>query len=127
MKAIKINAPVNLTSGSIIPSGAIVIIATGTADIKSAKDDKIPCQVATFVYNSLASYDAGKANVDASSIADFSPNFYGLQLAVVSYETLPTQDLLIGAVQVYLETIYPGQTTVINYTTYVVPPIVPIP
>ena len=45
---IKINSAVNLSSGLSIPSGSVVAIAEGYADVKSEKDGIIPAQVATF-------------------------------------------------------------------------------
>ncbi len=38
MQAIKLNTAVNLTSGLSIPSGSVVVIAEGYADVKSQKD-----------------------------------------------------------------------------------------
>ena len=63
MKAIKINSAVNLTSGLAIPSGSIVVIAEGYADIKSTKDGFIPSQIATFVYASEQAIEIGRAHV----------------------------------------------------------------
>jgi len=44
MKAIQINTSVNLTSGLSIPSGSVVVIAEGYADVKSQKDGIIPAK-----------------------------------------------------------------------------------
>ena len=46
---IRINSSVNLSSGLTIPSGSVVTIAEGYADVKSEADGIIPAQVATFL------------------------------------------------------------------------------
>ena len=112
MKALKINAPVKLKSGLQTVSGAIVSITEGYADIKSVKDNLIPCQIITSVFASLQDLVDKKAPLQ--DISDFNPSFMGLKLSVDSYETLPTQDLLIGAVNEALLVVYPGKVEVIQ-------------
>jgi hypothetical protein len=112
MKALKVNAKIALNNGLSTAAGAIVVIAEGYANIAAVKDDLIPCQVITNVYASLTAYNDGKSKID--QIADFNPSFLGLQLSVQGYETLPTQDLLIGVAQEALEVIYPGKIEVIE-------------
>lgn len=112
MKALKINAPVILKSGLQTAPGAIVILTEGYADIKSLKDDLIPCQIITAAFASLEDMDAGKAPLQ--DILDFNTAFMGLKLSVKSYETLPTQDLLIGAVNAALLVVYPESVEVIE-------------
>lgn len=113
MKALKINNTVALTTGLSIPTGSIVIIAEGYANVagKTTIDGvpQIPCQVITQVYKNLTAYTEGKACVPGNTIADFSPAFYGLYLSVTGYETLPTEALLIGVAQQALEAVYPGK------------------
>jgi len=101
---IKINTSVNLSSGLSIPSGSVVAIAEGYADVKSEKDGIIPAQVATFLYASVEAYTNDLAPVQG--VADFNPVFSGLELAVANYETDPAQTLLINAVKGQLEGIY---------------------
>ena len=101
---IKINSAVNLSSGLSIPSGSVVAIAEGYADVKSEKDGIIPAQVATFLYASVEAYTNDLAPVQG--VADFNPVFSGLELAVANYETDPAQTLLINAVKGQLEGIY---------------------
>lgn len=112
MKALKINSSVKLKSGLQTTPGAIVILTEGYADIKSVKDALIPCQIITSVFASLQDLELGKAPLQ--DIADFSPSFMGLKLSVDSYETLPTEALLINAVKVELEKIYPGEVEIIS-------------
>lgn len=104
MKAIKINSSVNLTSGLAIPSGSIVAIAEGYANIKDTKDGLIPSQIATFVFASQQAIAEGKSPVP--DIQDFNPVFSGLQLSVSDYATLSAESLLVNAVYNSLATIY---------------------
>ena len=106
---IKINSSVNLSSGLSIPSGSVVAIAEGYADVKSEKDGIIPAQVATFLYASVEAYTNDLAPVQG--VADFNPVFSGLELAVANYETDPAQTLLINAVKGALVEVY-GETNV---------------
>ena len=104
MKAIQINTPVNLTSGLSIPSGSVCVIAEGYADVKSQKDGVIPAQIATFVFASVEALAQGKAPIQG--IQDFNTTFSGLELSVVSYETLSAETLLVNALESALEAIY---------------------
>jgi len=112
MQAIKILSPVNLTSGLSIPSGSIVVIAEGYADVKSQKDGIIPAQIATFVFASVQALAEGKAPIQG--IEDFNTTFAGLELTVADYETLAAEALLINAVYSALNVIYPVQVEVIT-------------
>jgi hypothetical protein len=104
MKAIKINTSVNLTSGLSIPSGSIVVIAEGYADVKSTKDGFIPSQIATLVFASEQSIAEGKSPI--TDIADFNPVFSSLQLSITDYATLSAESLLINAVFNALVAVY---------------------
>ena len=104
MKAIKLNTSVNLTSGLSIPSGSVVVIAEGYADVKSQKDGIIPAQIATFVFASVQALAEGKAPIQG--IEDFNTTFAGLELSVASYESLSAETLLVNAVELALEQIY---------------------
>ncbi len=107
MKAIQINTSVNLTSGLSIPSGSVVVIAEGYADVKSQKDGVIPAQIATFVFASVQALAEGKAPIQG--IQDFNTTFSGLELSVTDYETLAAESLLVNAVFNALDSIYPSQ------------------
>ena len=104
MQAIKILSSVNLTSGLSIPSGSVVVIAEGYADVKSQKDGIIPAQIATFVFASVQALAEGKAPIQG--IQDFNTTFSNLELSVVAYETIPAESLLVNAVYDALATIY---------------------
>jgi hypothetical protein len=104
MQAIKILSPVNLTSGLSIPSGSVVVIAEGYADVKSQKDGIIPAQIATFVFASVGALAEGKAPIQG--IEDFNTTFSNLELSVVAYETIPAEALLVNAVYDALVAIY---------------------
>ena len=104
MKAIQLNTLVNLTSGLTIPSGSVVVIAEGYADVKSQKDGVIPAQIATLVYASAQALAEGKAPIQG--IQDFNTTFSNLELSVVSYETIPAETLLVNAVYDSLVAIY---------------------
>ena len=104
MKAILINTSVNLTSGLSIPSGSVVVIAEGYADVKSQKDGIIPAQIATFVFASVQALAEGKAPIQG--IEDFNTTFSNLELSVVAYETIPAESLLVNAVYDALVAIY---------------------
>jgi hypothetical protein len=112
MQAIKILSPVNLTSGLSIPSGSIVVIAEGYADVKSQKDGIIPAQIATFVFASVQALAEGKAPIQG--IEDFNTTFSGLELSVASYEILSAETLLVTSVYGELEKIYPEQVEIVN-------------
>jgi hypothetical protein len=120
MKAIQINTSVNLTSGLSTPSGSIVVIAEGYADVKSqtqpnpitGKEAFIPAQIATFVFASVQALAEGKAPIQG--IEDFNTTFSGLELSVASYESLSAEVLLINAVESALEKIYPNQVEIVN-------------
>ncbi len=112
MKYIQINAIVNLSSGLVIPSGSICVIAEGYADIKSQKDDLIPSQISTLVYANSEAFLSGKENV--VGIADFNPVFSSLQLSVTAYETQTAEDLLVNAVYEQLNEVYPNQVEIVT-------------
>jgi hypothetical protein len=112
MQAIKILSPVNLTSGLSIPSGSIVVIAEGYADVKSQKDGIIPAQIATFVFASVQALAEGKAPIQG--IEDFNTSFSGLELSVTAYETQPAETLLIDAIFGALNLIYPDQVEIVT-------------
>ena len=114
MKAIKINAPVNLNSGLQVPPGSVVVISEGLAQLFKTQGGLIPAQIATDVYTSVANYETGKAPVDRSSVADFNPVRYDVKLPVAAYETQTAQDLLLTAVYMGLEQVYPGQCEVVD-------------
>ena len=131
MKAIKINAPVNLNNGLQIPPGSVVVINEGLAQIVSARGGLIPAQIATGVYTSVSNYESGKAAVDGASISDFNPVNYGVKLPVAAYETNSAQDLLLTAVYLGLSEVYPGQCEVVevvnpNDTPEVAPEATPV-
>jgi hypothetical protein len=112
MQAIKILSPVNLTSGLSIPSGSVVVIAEGYADVKSQKDGIIPAQIATFVFASVQALAEGKAPIQG--IEDFNTSFSGLELSVTAYETQPAETLLIDAIFGALNLIYPDQVEIVT-------------
>lgn len=104
MKAIKINQEVNLNNGLQIPSGSVVVVSEGYADCKSLKEDKIPAQVATFLYVSESAISDGKSPI--MDVADFNPVFSGLELNVSDYETKTAESLLIDTVKAKLAEFY---------------------
>jgi hypothetical protein len=112
MKAILINSNVNLTSGLSIPSGSVVVIAEGYADVKSQKDGIIPAQIATFVFASVQALAEGKAPIQG--IQDFNTTFSALELTVADYESKSAEVLLINAVFNALVAIYPAQVEVVT-------------
>jgi hypothetical protein len=112
MKAISILSNVNLTSGLSIPSGSVVVIAEGYADVKSQKDGIIPAQIATFVFASVGALAEGKAPIQG--IQDFNTTFSGLELSVADYESKSAEVLLINAVFNALDLIYPTQVEIIT-------------
>ena len=114
MKAIKINAPVNLNSGLQVPPGSVVVISEGLAQLFKTQGGLIPAQIATDVYTSVSNYETGKAPVDRSSVADFNPVRYDATLPFAAYETQTAQDLLLTAVYMGLEQTYPGQCEVVD-------------
>ena len=101
---IRINTSVNLSSGLTIPSGSVVTIAEGYADVKSEADGIIPAQVATFLYASEAAMQGEATPVQG--VADFNPVFSGLELAVADYQNKAAEALLIDAVKGALAGVY---------------------
>ena len=114
MKAIKINASINLNSGLQVPPGSVVVISEGLAQLFKTQGGLIPAQIATDVYTSVSNYETGKAPVDRSSVADFNPVRYDIKLPVAAYETQTAQDLLLTAVYMGLKQVYPGQCEVVD-------------
>jgi hypothetical protein len=112
MKAIKINQAVNLTSGLAIPSGSVVVIAEGYADIKSTKDGFIPSQIATFVFANEQAIADGKSPI--TDIADFNPVFSNLQLSILDYASVSAETLLVDAVFNALSVVYPNNVEIID-------------
>jgi len=112
LKAIQINAAVNLLSGLTVPSGAIVLIGSPEADLTAIKNDTIPCSISIKVYVSVSEYSSGSDPI--AGISDFSTYLRGLKMPLAEYTTLSAQDLLIGVVKRYLETIYTGKTEIIS-------------
>ena len=116
MKAIQINATVNLNNGLQIPSGSVAVISEGLAQVFATKDGVIPAQIVSNVYTTKENYETGKAPVDGNSIADFNPAMYNLELSVVSYETVTAETLLVEAVYNSLDAVYPGNCVIIDVT-----------
>ena len=106
MKAIQINTIVNLTNGLQIPSGSVVVICEGLAQVFAQKDGLIPAQIVSNVYVNKSTYEEGKTPIDGNSIADFQTALYNLNLSVANYETQTAQDLLVTTVYDYLATVY---------------------
>lgn len=127
MKAIQINAAVNLNSGLQIPSGAVAVVAEGLAQVFQQRDGLIPAQIVTSVYTSRTNYEAGKSPVDGNSISDFNPVNYGVRLPVVAYQTQTAEDLLVTAVYIGLDQVYPGQCEIIEVVnpSDITPPVSP--
>lgn len=120
MKAIQINATVNLNNGLQIPSGSVVVISEGLAQVFATKEGLIPAQIVSNVYTTKDNYETGKAPVDGNSISDFNPAMYNLELSVVSYETVTAETLLVEAVYNSLDAVYPGNCVIIDVTAPVV-------
>jgi hypothetical protein len=116
MKAIQINATVNLNNGLQIPAGSVVVIAEGLAQVILQKDGLIPAQIVSGVYTTKDNYETGKAPVDGNSISDFNPAMYNLQLSVSSYQTVTAETLLVEAVYNSLDAVYPGNCMIIDVT-----------
>jgi hypothetical protein len=114
MKAIQINAAVNLNNGLQIPSGSVAVIAEGLAQVFIQKDGFIPAQIVSAVYTSKDNYETGKAPVDGNSISDFNPAMYNLKLSVTDYATVTAETLLVEAVYNALDAIYPGNCVIID-------------
>lgn len=112
MKVIQINTTVQLTSGLSVPSGSILVINEGYADLKDTKDGFIPSQIITSLYSSIESYQSNKDAI--SGISDFNPSFYGLQMPVTDYETQTAEDLLVNTVYNQMNTIYPNECAIIS-------------
>ena len=114
MKAIQINTAVNLNSGLQIPSGAVAVVAEGLAQVFQQRDGLIPAQIVTSVYTSKLNYETGKSPVDGNSISDFNPVNYGVRLPVIAYQSQTAEDLLVTAVYIGLDQVYPGQCEIID-------------
>lgn len=114
MKAVKINAVVNLTNGLTVPTGSCLIIAEAYTDNKNQKDLTIPTQVATLLYQSKNAYNNGKTSI--SEIADFNPLMQG-SLSVADYETKKTETMLLDFIVLQLTPVYGAQNLdIINVT-----------
>ena len=103
MKAVKINAEVNLSSGMIVASGSVLVIAEAYTDNKSQKDGLIPAQVATLLYQNEQAITDGKVSIP--NVADFNTTMAG-NLLVTRYETEAAETMLIESVVETLTPIY---------------------
>ena len=103
MKAVKINAEVNLANGLTVPSGSILVVAEAYTDNKSQKDGTIPTQVATLLYQNEQAIIDGKVSI--TDIADFSTTMAG-NLLVTRYETDPAETMIIEYIIATLTPIY---------------------
>jgi hypothetical protein len=103
MKAIKIKATVNLSSGLTTPTNTILTISEGYLDVKNKKNGNIPSQIATLLYLDAASIINN--NTPISGISDFQPLFIS-EIAVSEYETEIAETLFIEAVYSQLVPIY---------------------
>jgi hypothetical protein len=112
MKAIQINSAINLTSGLSIPSGSLVVISEGYANIKDQKNGIIPAQISTSVFTNATALAEGKSSIQG--IEDFNTSFSGLELSVTAYETQPAETLLIDAIFGALNLIYPDQVEIVT-------------
>lgn len=106
MQVVKINAPVNLSSGMIVSSGSILVIAEAYTDNKSQKDGYIPTQVATLLYQNEQAFLSGKTFIP--NVSDFNTLLTG-ELAVLKYETEAAEAMLIEFVVDTLTPIYGSQ------------------
>jgi hypothetical protein len=119
MKALKINAPVNLNTGAVLSSGSLVVITEGLAQVFTTKEGSMNAQIVNAVYTSVEAFESGKSAV--SGIADFNPAMYSLSLSVEDYSTKTAEALLIDTVEAQLEAIYPGNVEEVDVTPYVAP------
>lgn len=117
MKALKINAPVNLNTGASLASGSLVVITEGLAQVFTTKDGNMNAQIVNAVYTSVEAFESGKSSV--SGISDFNPAMYGLSLSVEDYSTKTAEALLVDTVKAKLEEVYPGNVEEVDVTPYV--------
>ena len=103
MKAVKINADVNLTNGLTVTSGSVLLVAEAYTDNKSQKDGTIPTQVATLLYQNTQAIIDGKVSIN--DIADFSTTMAG-NLLVTRYETDPAETMIIEYIIATLTPVY---------------------
>lgn len=103
MKAVKINAEVNLLSGMIVASGSVLVIAEAYTDNKSQVDGTIPAQVATLLFQNEQAIIDGKVSIP--NVADFNTTMAG-NLLVTRYETEAAETMLIEFVTGTLTPIY---------------------
>ena len=103
MKAVKINSEVNLSSGMIVASGSVLVIAEAYTDNKSQNDGTIPSQVATLLFQNKQAILDGKVSIP--NVADFSTTMSG-KLDVARYETEAAEVMLIEFVVGNLAPIY---------------------
>jgi hypothetical protein len=119
MKALKINAPVNLNTGATLASGSLVVITEGLAQVFTTKEGSMNAQIVNAVYTSVEAFESGKAAV--SGITDFNPAMYSLSLSVEDYSTKTAEALLVDTVEAQLEAVYPGSVEEVDVTPYVAP------
>ena len=119
MKALKINAPVNLNTGATLASGSLVVITEGLAQVFTTKEGSMNAQIVNAVYTSVEAFESGKASV--SGVADFNPAMYALSLSVEDYSTKTAEALLVDTVKAQLEVVYPGNVEEVDVTPYVAP------
>ena len=110
MKVVQINSEVNLSSGMVVASGSVLVIAEAYTDNKSQKDGVIPTQVATLLYQNAQAILNGKVSIP--NVADFNTTMAG-NLLVTRYETEAAESMLIEFVVGTLTPIYGEENIVV--------------
>jgi TRAP-type uncharacterized transport system substrate-binding protein len=63
MKALKINAPVNLNTGATLSSGSLVVITEGLAQVFTTKEGSMNAQIVNAVYTSVEAFESGEGDL----------------------------------------------------------------
>jgi len=110
MKAIKINAPINLKTGETVNSGGVVVIIGCGYEIKN-KINSVKATIQTEVYKSQNAFTNNKDNIDR--IQDFNTTFKA-DVSYVDYDSIKAEKLVIDIVKAQLDIIYPTFVEIVN-------------
>lgn len=112
MKAIKINAVINLTTDEVVATGGILVLNEFYLNLKGKTATTIPGQVSTSLYKSKNAYDNGKTPF--TDISDFN-NLFQINFLISEYESVGNfENKILDILVTQLLLIYPGGVITTN-------------
>lgn len=103
MKLIKINAPINLNSGVVVPAASFVGIREAYFNNNTPKDASVTTQIAIGVYTTQAKARNGKTPI--ADVSDFEM-VYTVEIPIADYTTKDAESVCIAEMLKILTPIY---------------------